>query len=240
MPTMDFECYLRRANDGGDPVAELLALQDAAGVELAVVMSPLEDPPDNRWMAERIKGQPRLLGCAVINPKMGKEAVADIERCVKEYGFKGVKLMPAFYHYPIEDGIVDPVMRKAAELGIPVTIHSGSIYCMPAQIGVLAGRHPDVKVIMDHMGYRDYVGQAIAAAKLFPNIYLGTTLANNEPATVLNAMRQAGPDRVVYGSNAPTAYPDLAVAGLKRLKMDPAWERMLLGDNLARVYGINW
>ncbi len=27
---------------------------------------------------------------------------------------------------------------------------------------------------MDHMGYRDYVGQAIAAANLFPNVFLGT------------------------------------------------------------------
>ena len=238
MPTMDFECYLRSDSSDIDPVDEMLELQDAAGIELAVVMPPLQDPPDNRWLAQRIKGQSRLIGCALINPLMGDVAIADLERSVNEFGFRGLKLMPAFYHYAIESPIVDPVMKKAAELGVPVTIHSGSSFCLPAQIGLLAGRHPDVPVIMDHMGYRDYVGQAIAAANLFPNILLGTTLANVEPATVLGAMRQVGPDRVVYGSNAITAYPDLAVAGLKRLKMDPTWESMLLGENLARIYRV--
>lgn len=238
MATMDFECYLRSDSDGVDPVDELLEMQDAGGIELAVVMPPLQDPPDNRWLAERIKGQPRLLGCALINPIMGVDAVSDIERSVNEYGFKGVKLMPAFYHHAIESEIVDPVMSKADKLGVPVTIHSGSAFCLPAQIGLLAGRHPDVSVIMDHMGYRDYVGQALAAANLHPNVFLGTTLANVEPAIVLNAMHQVGPGRVVYGSNATSAYPDLAVAGLKRLNMDLAWENMLLGDNLARIYRI--
>ena len=72
-------------------------------------------------------------------------------------------------------------------------------------------------------------GQAIAVANLYPNVFLGSTLANVEPATVLNAMHQVGPDRVVYGSNATSAYPDLAVAGLKRLRMDP-----VLGEDAAR------
>ena len=238
MPTMDFECYLRSDSSDVDPVDEMLELQDAAGIELAVVMPPLQDPPDDGWLAERIKGQPRLLGCALINPLMGVEAVANLERSINDFGFRGMKLMPAFYHYHIESEVVDPVMSKAAELRVPVTIHSGSSFCLPAQIGLLAGRHPDVTVIMDHMGYRDYVGQAIAVANLYPNVFLGSTLANVEPATVLKAMHQVGPDRVVYGSNATSAYPDLAVAGLKRLRMDPVWERMLLGENLARIYRV--
>jgi hypothetical protein len=149
-----------------------------------------------------------------------------------------MKLQATAHGYPIEDELVDPVMAKAAELGIVATIHSGSEFCSPAQIGLLAGRHPSVPIVMDHMGYRYHVGQAIAAAKLFPNLYLGTTVANNEPGSVMNAIRKVGPDRVVYGSNAPASYPDLAVAALKRLKLDPTWERMLLGDNLARIYGI--
>jgi predicted TIM-barrel fold metal-dependent hydrolase len=155
-----------------------------------------------------------------------------------EYGFRGMKLQATAHGYAIEDELVDPVLAKAAELGVVVTIHSGSEFCSPAQIGLLAGRHPGVPIVMDHMGYRYHVGQAIAAARLFPNLYLGTTVANNEPGSVLQAMRKVGPDRVVYGSNAPASYPDLAVAALKRLKLDSTWERMLLGDNLARIYGI--
>jgi len=237
MPTMDYDCGPSKAGGAAD-VAELIAAQDAAGIELICVKPPSDDPPDNRWLHGLIKGNPRLIGVAIVNPRRGASAVADLEEAVRELGFKGLKLMPTAYGYPIEDGVVDPVMRKAAELGIPVTIHSGGIYCMPSEIALLAARHPDVPIIMDHMGYRYYVGQAIAAARVLPNVYLGTATANNEPGAVMGALRELGPERVVYGSNWPANHPDLAVAALKRLKLDPAWERPLMGDNLARLYHI--
>ena len=59
---------------------------------------------------------------------------AEEDEAVRTLGFKGLKLMPSVYGYPIESAVVDPVMRKAAELRIPVTIHSGGIHCMPAEI----------------------------------------------------------------------------------------------------------
>jgi hypothetical protein len=232
---MDYDCGPSKAG-GAASLAELIAAQDAAGIELICVKPPTDDPPDNRWVHGLIKGNPRLIGQTIVNPRRGDEAVADLEEAVTVFGFKGLKLMPTVYGYPIESPVVDPVMRKAAQLGIPVTIHSGGIHCMPSEIALLAARHPDVPIIMDHMGYRYYVDQAIAAAKVLPNVYLGTATANNEPGTVLRAMREVGPDRVVYGSNWPANYPDLAVAALKRLKLDPEWEAMLMGDTLARLY----
>jgi predicted TIM-barrel fold metal-dependent hydrolase len=221
---MDYDCGPSRANGQADLV-RLLAAQDAAGVELICVKPPSDDPPDNRWLHGLIKenGSPRLIGVAIVNPRRGESAVADLEEAISELGFKGLKLMPTVYGYPIE-------------LEIPVTVHSGGIHCMPSEIALLAARHPDVPIIMDHMGYRYYVDQAIAAARVLPNVYLGTATANNEPGSVLRAMREVGPDRVVYGSNWPASYPDLAVAALKRLDLDPDWERMLMGDNLARLY----
>ena len=237
MPTMDYDCGPSRA-EGQASVVKLLAAQDAAGIELTCVKPQSDDPPDNRWLNGLIKenGSPRLVGVAIVNPRRGEEALADLEEAVRDFGFRGLKLMPTVYGYPIESPVVDPVMRKAAELGIPVTIHSGGIHCMPSEIALLAARHPDVPIIMDHMGYRYYVEQAIAAARVLPNIYLGTATANNEPGNVLRAMREIGPERVVYGSNWPASYPDLAVAALERLDLDPAWRRMLMGDTLARLY----
>ncbi len=238
MPTMDYDCAPSRSGDGAEALAALLAMQDDAGVQIAVVKTSTDEVPDNRWLYELIKDNPRCVGMAIINPRMGKDAVTDLERCIKEFGFRGMKLMPTVYGIGIESTAYDPLMRKAAEFGIPVTIHSGGIHCMPTEVALLAARHPDVNVIMDHMGYRYYTGQAILAAKQFPNIYLGTATANNEPGAVMSAIRQIGADRVVYGSNCPANYPDLAVAALKRLKLDADSERKLLGDNLARLYGI--
>jgi predicted TIM-barrel fold metal-dependent hydrolase len=235
MPTMDYDCGPSKS---GPPtsLADLLAAQDAAGIELTCVKPATDDPPDNRWVYEQIKGNPRCVGVAIVNPRRGDEAVADLEQAFTEFGFKGLKIMPSVYGYPIEGPLHDPIMRKAAEHGIPVTIHSGGIHCMPAEIAILAARHPDVPVIMDHMGYRYWMDQAIAAARVLPNVYLGTATVNNEPGAVLRAMREVGPDRVIYGSNWPANYPDLAVAALQRIDLDPAHRAMLMGDTLARLY----
>ena len=80
--------------------------------------------------------------------------------------------------------------------------------CSPEFIGTLAKRHPNVTIIMDHMGYREWIGHAVQAAVENPQIYLGTTLiAAAEPISVKGVLRedeQVGADRIVFGSNAPS------------------------------------
>ena len=46
------------------------------------------------------------------------------------------------------------------------------------------------------------------------NVYLGTTIAAFEPVTIERAMRELGPERIVYGSNWPNLYSDLAVEAI--------------------------
>jgi predicted TIM-barrel fold metal-dependent hydrolase len=44
--------------------------------------------------------------------------------------------------------------------------------------------------------------------------------------------------RVVYGSNWPNLYSDLAVEAIRRQKLGPEAEALVLGGNLARILGI--
>src|SRR5262245_64667681 len=106
MPTMDYDCGPSRANGQADLV-RLIEAQDAAGVELICVKPPSDDPPDNRWLHGLIKenGSRRLIGVAIVDPRRGESAVADLEEAVTELGFKGLKLMPTVYRYPIESPV---------------------------------------------------------------------------------------------------------------------------------------
>lgn len=233
--TMDFEAYLTQ----GESPEELLVLEDQAGIELAVVMPRVTYHPDNRWHAEALKGYQRLIGCACVNPNFGEEAVEELQKAITEWGLKGLKLMAPAHHYNISSPIVYPLMDLARELEIPVTIHSGSSPVHPLEIAALVLRYPEVPVVMDHMGHREYTAQAIRAAELCPNIYLGTTIAAFEPGTVKAVVEALGPERVVFGSNAPSAYPDLAVESIRRAKLGKEAEDLIFGENLARIYGIS-
>jgi len=232
--TMDFEVYLTR---GGSP-EELLALEDQAGIDVAVVMPRVSFRPDNIWHAEALQGYDRLIGCACVNPNFGQEAVEELRMAITEWGLKGLKLMAPAHNYSIAHPIVYPLMELARELEIPVTIHSGPSPAHPLEIAATVLRYPEVPVIMDHMGHRGHQLEAIRAAEMCPNVYLGTTIAAFEPGTVKAAVEAIGPERVVFGSNAPSAYPDLAVESIRRLKLGSEIEGLIFGENLARIYKI--
>lgn len=242
----DFEAYMpAEYNDRPYGKAGLLANADAAGIDLLVVF-PGGVPADPRELNARLladaAGEERILPGCLINPTMGPDALDDLKRCVDK-GARTVKLMAASHGYRYDSACTDPVMALARQFGIPATIHSGSPLsgCSPEYIGTLAARHPEVTIVMDHMGYREWVGLAVAAAVANPNIYLGTTLiAAAEPISVKNVVRggKVGADRVVFGSNSPSGVATHGVNGLRGVEFTDAELALILGENLRRIYGI--
>lgn len=232
--TGDFEAYL---GEGGT-LEDLLALEDAAGIEKIVLMPTPVMRPDNLGIAAAARGNDRLIPCACVSPALGDEAAEELERALGEDGMQGLKLMPPRHGYQIIQAVVDPIMEIARAHKVPVTIHSQNSPAHPLEIAVLAGRFPDIPIIMDHMGHRYWAESALAAAQQQDNIWLGTTIAAYEPVLVQAAVNAIGANRVVFGSNAPRAYPDLAVESIKRLRLPAADEAAILGENLATIYGL--
>ena len=230
--TGDFEAYLGPDGD----LAALLKLEDDAGIEKVVLMPLPEIRPDNLGVVASAKGSDRVIPCACVNPSFGREAVDELITVVRDHGMKGLKLMPPRHGYVISSQDCDPFMDAALMLSIPVTIHSGPSPAHPLEIAALCARHPNVPVIMDHMGHRYWSDQAIQAARQCESIHLGTTIAAFEPGLIARAVREVGAERVVFGSNAPSAFPDLAVESIKRAKLGDRAEELILGENLARIY----
>lgn len=77
----------------------------------------------------------RLHPFATVNPSY-PEWEADLRECIEEWGWEGVKLLPAYHDYDLDDPEVEEFMRTCADLGVPVSIS-----------GVLEdqrGRHPRI------------------------------------------------------------------------------------------------
>ncbi len=90
-----------------------------------------------------------------------------------------------------------------------------------------------------HQRYRNDGRAAILAAQDNPNLYLGTTIAAFEPPFVATAVQEVGPERVIFGSNLPLLYPDLALEALRRARLGAEVEALIFGGNLACLLDLN-
>lgn len=242
---MDFQTFLPKLFDGKPfGPGKLEAMADEAGVARFVVFPEASGCPDNRGLAERIRSHPRIIGCASVNPTLGNEAVKELELSVAQLGLKGVRLSPIDHRYPIDDRIVDPVLEKACDLGVPITTDGEGSHCTPARIAAVAGRFPGLTIIVD-MGFRGPVRppgepagrEMVEVMHKYPNLFLGfTPLAACQPSYLMSTIWAGGPDRVVFGSHAPSGIPLFAAYGLKWANLDPDDEALIFGENLKKIY----
>lgn len=109
---------------------------DAAGVDKAVLKVPCAHAwlslemcrKFNDGMAEHVKkGQGRFTALAAIPPYAGKEAVYELERCVKELGMTGVQLSSHYGNKYLDDELFRPFLKKVNALKIPVYVHHSPI-----------------------------------------------------------------------------------------------------------------
>lgn len=205
-----------------DPDA-FLRYMDAYHVEKAVLV-PINDlgtyysDPDrtNAWLGDRMRAYPdRFLAFAdVLNTGGYFHEMAPywLEKAVEEFGLRGLKLHPSNLGLDIDALDMVPVLRKAAELGVPVMVHSYPYgrqkydACEPARIHNMAKIFPDVTFIISHMGgYRwmdalggnEYVDISAFLPELV-NLY-GLEQANR-------ILRNFGPDRLIFATDYPQVY----------------------------------
>jgi len=236
---LDYETYW--SPEGGGNLDRLVELFDEVGGDYrAVVFPPSRDQsPRNRGLHEAVRSHPerdRFIPCAYINPNL-YDAPGQLERAVAEYGFRGMKLMPTIHRYNVDSLVTRPVMARALDLGIPVTIHSSGEGGYPRLISRLAGEFPDIPIIMDHSGYRYFQGEALEAGMSHENVYFGLSLVA-EPAYIDRIAEEMGADRLIYGSNAAGGIPRIGVMVFEYTSLTSREKELALGGNLARLLGL--
>jgi len=65
----------------------------------------------------------RFMGYAALAPKAPLQAADELERCVKELGFKGWNTHSNFADSYLDDEKYLPILERAAQLGVPVYLH---------------------------------------------------------------------------------------------------------------------
>jgi hypothetical protein len=68
----------------------------------------------------------------------------------------------------------------------------------------------------------------------YPNVYADTS-AVRRFNYIVEAVRRAGPRKLLFGTDGPWLYPDLEMYKIKLLKLSPENEALILGGNALRL-----
>jgi uncharacterized protein len=225
-----------------DPPETIIRLLDEAEIDQAIVMTYRDAPgPEERiieYIAEAIQRYPgRLIGYARMNPRYGEEAVRLLDKSIKEYGFKGLKLHPVCYvMHPASDATLN-LIRHAASLNVPTLFHCGDEeFSLPLQIAEAAAAVPEANIILGHMGGYFHVRDAIRVAKRFPNLLLETS-AMPYPRMIKEAVDELGGHRLLFASDGPGCDPALEVEKVRRAGLSADEEALLFQGNISRLLG---
>jgi predicted TIM-barrel fold metal-dependent hydrolase len=248
----------------------LIGHMDAAGVDRALIMClayvPVGayDPAMGDYVADLCRRWPdRLVGFYSANPLGGRAEADRLRRAVGELGLRGLKMLPSYNYAAINDRRIWPLYETAAELGVPVTLHT-AWSSMPAGRS-LALDHPlyiedalvdfpGLRPILAHCGFAWSELVLMLMAK-FPNVgadfaWWGPSQPPWRAAQTLSMAKYLGVlDRLFWGTDYPytsfesdLAYWRAVPATCERLGLEPAVKDEdidnFLGPNLARFLGV--
>lgn len=218
---------------------ELIIQMDEYEIEKTILCST--DSFDNDNVVEAYKKyKDRILPIVFVNPYDGKKAVDNIYHYVNDEGFKGIKLHPLQHAFVADDEILDPIMKAAENLNIPVFIHCGHPpYSLPWSIALLAERFPKVKVIMIHMGHGHgvYIDGSMKMAKRYPNLYLEMSgMPMN--SKIKEAYETIGHDRIMFGTDAPFHHPTIEMQKVITSGLDEDAMKDVFYNNAAKLMNL--
>ena len=169
-------------------------------------------------------------GC--VNTDLGESALAELRRC-RDAGVVWVGELCAYiagFSYDTED--FARAMRLAAELDMVVQIHATE-----EETDRLCAAHPGVTFVLAHLG--DSRAICLARCDLaaeHPNLYLDICGNGYERMGILEyAVRCAGPDRVLFGSDFTVNDPASVIGRVEHSILDAETQAKLLGSNSARL-----
>ena len=185
----------------------------------------------------------RLLGCWWVGPWRGEADLEEACAAVRERGFRYWKVHPMAHVFAADDGVMDPVMERAAGVGVPVWFHSSyGPGTEIRRIADLARRFPETQVILGHAGVRDLDGRvnaadAVAAAWALGNVWIDLSDCRMD---AMQRMMEDGPaERLMLASDDPFGALERQMEQARRIAGgDDALLRGVMGENAARLLGI--
>lgn len=189
----------------------------------------------NNDTIEAVKKYPEVChGFCFLNPANDPDfTLREIDRCINEHGFKGIKLEVSLN---CRNELLYPIMQKLEELEVPLlhhcwykTVSKFPEESDPSDIAYLARKFPSVKIIMAHLAGCGFRGiEDIADCS---NVYVDTS--GGQPITTLleYAVKRVGSSRILFGSDAPYRDISCQLGRIYGADLDHKTKQKILFDN---------
>jgi uncharacterized protein len=208
----------------------------AAGIDRTVVFPVFNSDyaAANARLARIVRAYPReLIGFAAVHPaRDAGRAAALIGRAVEMYGFRGVKIH-GFDSFPNRE-----VCEAVRRYRIPLLV---DVVRKVAAVEMLATQYPDVNFIIPHLGgfADDWMTHLAVIDQLcrYPNVYADTS-GMRYWHMLEQAVKRAGPHKLLFGSDGPLLHPAVELYKIKLLHLPLAQTALITGGNAARLLGI--
>ena len=182
----------------------------------------------------------RIIPLYWVNANLGQVAYDDLEHYLRDLGFAGVKMQPLFDGFTADSPMVDPIMEIARKYHKLVFIHCGHPpFSLPWQIGLLAERHPDIPIVMIHMGHGHgvYIDGSITMAKKFDNLWLEVS-GMPMGCQIKNAFLNVGSERVMFGIDSPFHHPSVEIQRVMSCGLTDSQLEDVFYNNAAKFMGL--
>jgi hypothetical protein len=237
-----------RPDVGLDAFVKTLA---QAGIERAVPFGTTNDE-----VAALLRAYPdRFIGLARISGLAGMAGVRELERRVREEGFRALGVSALVDGIPASDRRYYPLYAKAVELGIPVRIYSSMNYATdrpydlghPRHLDQVAIDFPELTIV-GGLGGWPWVNEMVALVRRHPRLHLDTSAHRarylGQPGSGWEMLLQFGntliQDKVLVGLSAGLVGQshETLIAEYLALPLKDSVKEKWLYANAARVFGL--
>ena len=236
---VDFHCHAGLGDGLTGPwdtearLGRYLVRAARAGIERTVLFAAFHSDYSiaNREVARIVASRPgQFWGFAFVHPARDRGRIgALVATAVNSYGFRGIKV------HRHDARITREVCEAALAFSLPV------LYDVMGEVSVvelLAREYPQVQFVIPHLGSfaDDWRAQSALIDHLVrhPNVYTDTSGVRRFDI-LEDAVRRAGPHKVLFGSDGPWLHPGLELAKVRLLRLPAGDESLILGANALRL-----
>lgn len=211
------------------------------GVLLPIATKPTQQVILNNWCAEQDGG--RFISFGSVHPD-APDLCEELDRIVS-LGLHGVKLHPDYQGFMVDEDRLDAVYDEIEKRDLPMVLHAGfdvyspkCIHCPPERALKMLKKHPNMKVVLAHLGGNDSWYQVWdILAGIDGEVYFDTAFTGRYcPDNMMeNIIRRHGADRILFASDCPWDDPSVIKEKIMRLGISDDDKEKIFSGNALRL-----